>query len=571
MSIRMQIDLKKHRDDFLFVPLGGSNEIGMNLNLYHFQGKWIMVDCGIGFADDYYPGVDIILPDISFIDTIRKDLLGLILTHAHEDHLGAVPYLWGDLQCPVYATNFASSVLQQKQKSNGGPRIHVKEIKPRETFQLGPFSIEPVTITHSIPEMVAMAITTQAGTVMHTGDWKLDPVPLVGAATDQPRLQELGDKNILAMVCDSTNVFVNGESGSEEGVREALVNLIASLPNRVAVTTFASNVARLESIIKAGQAAGRQIALVGRSLWRITAAAQDAGYLQDAPNFLDDAAGMKLPRNKVLFICTGCQGEPLAALSKVAEGTHPVFKMVPGDHVVFSSRMIPGNDKRISWMQNTLVRKGIDVLGEKHQFKAIHVSGHPAREELIRMYQWVRPKIAIPVHGEARHIHEHAHLAKSLGVEHTVEPENGVVIRLNGEAPAIVGFVPSGYVAMDGGSMVASNSPIFKTRRRMRKDGLVMISLAMDEAGELAADPLVTAPGLLDPDADKELIASLEEEISAHVEALSKRKRSEQDVTDAVRSLVRKTIAERNGKTAVDRSARFAGMIPISRSERGGR
>lgn len=545
----MGFNLSDYQNSLLFVPLGGSNEIGMNLNLYHYQGKWLMVDLGIGFADDYLPGVDIVMPNIDFIIEHKKDLLGLVLTHAHEDHLGAVGYLWQELECPVYATPFTAAVLKPKLKEEGiTSKVKVHSVSAEKNLQLGPFEIELVPLTHSIPEMHAMAIRTDKGVIIHTGDWKLDRDPLVGPTSDEKTLERYGDEGVLAMVCDSTNVMVEGESGSESHVRRHLYDVIAGCNNRVVVTTFASNITRLESIIYAARDAGRAVALAGKSLWRITAAARESGYLQDVPEFLSDSEAMKLPKDRCLFIATGCQGEPRSALSKVARGEHPGIRLAPGDTVVFSSRVIPGNETKINWMQNKLIEKGLEVIGD--QDALIHVSGHPCRGELERMYQLVRPRISVPVHGEGRHIHEHAKLAASLQVPEQVEATNGAVILLEERGSEIVGHIPWGYLAMDGSSIIDTNSPIIRTRRKLRDDGVVTVSLVFDKKGRVISGPSIGAPGVLDPAEDGEIMEQLQQAITEEAERAVKQGK-EKVLDDKIRSVIRRIIRDEVGKKPV--------------------
>lgn len=531
-------DFKKHRDDLLFVPLGGSNEVGMNLNLYTIGGKWLMVDCGIGFSGDWLPGVDIIVPDISFIMQHKENLLGLVITHAHEDHLGAVPYLWRDLECPIYSTPFTSAFLHAKfQEMGPGRKPKVTEMKPGSKIDLSPFEIELIDLTHSIPEMQAVAITTPKGVVLHTGDWKFDEKPLIGPVSDYDMLKKYGDGNVLAMVCDSTNVFENGVSGSEGDVREHLVKLIASCPERVVAATFASNLARVVSLIHAAHEAGRVVALAGRSLHRVIDAARQSGYISDGIEFIDEREVMSLPRKDVLVICTGGQGEPRAALPRMARGEHPNIKLQRGDTVIFSSRKIPGNETKINRVINLFVQKGVEVITDRNFF--IHVSGHPARDELKKMYELVRPQIAVPTHGERRHLHEHVKLAKSLGVKEAVEAHNGAVVLLEPGDARVVADVESGYTAIDGLSMIPADGEILRTRRKLRDEGMVAVSLAIGQAGELL-DLQLSGPGVFDSQQDVELIAECIGELEDVLE--NKKKRSD---GDALIELVRTTLRKR--------------------------
>ena len=385
----MSFNIKAHKDDFLFIPLGGCNEIGINVNLYHYKGKYLIVDCGSGFADDYLPGVDMLVADMSFIAKYKKDIVGLVLTHAHEDHLGGIQYLWNELECPIYATTFTANFLKIKLSEYGlTKKVKMHEIKPGGTINLDPFSIDMVPLTHSAPEMQALVIKTDKGNIFHTGDWKFDHDPLVGEAADQSLIKKYGDEGILALVCDSTNVFSNGSSGSEGDLRESLVKIIAGCKKMIVATTFASNLARLDTLIHCGVAAGRKIVLSGRSMHRMLAAAQSSGYLQNIPGILDERDVANHRREDLLIIATGCQGEPMASTSKMAEGTHQNIKLARGDTVIFSSKIIPGNESNIYRMFNTFVRVGVEVITERDHF--VHVSGHPAVDELKTMYDLVR-------------------------------------------------------------------------------------------------------------------------------------------------------------------------------------
>jgi ribonuclease J len=545
----MSFDMKAHHDDLLFIPLGGSNEIGMNLNVYHYKGKYLLVDLGIGFADDYLPGVEVVVPDITFLQKHKDDIVGLILTHAHEDHLGAVPYLWPEIACPIYATPFTSAVLKGKLASSGvGKSAPIHEVKAGDKWEMTPFTIELVPLTHSIPEMQAVAITTDKGTIIHTGDWKLDDVPLVGPVSDEAGLERFGNEGVLAIVCDSTNVFVEGTSGSESGVREGLTEVIRKCPQRAIVTTFASNIARLESIILAGHEAGRKIVLAGRSLWRLVEAARESGYLQNIPELYTEKQYSDFAKDEVLIVCTGCQGEPRAALTKIARNEHPTIRLTPADTVIFSARVIPGNETRINWLQNKLVEAGIEVVTDREA--DIHVSGHPAQDELARMYQLVRPHISIPVHGERRHLHAHAKLAKSFQVPHALEASNGAVLKLCREQPSVIGQVASGYIVVDGTCLLPVDSPVIRTRRRLRDDGCVIVSLVIGATGRMVTLPRITAPGVFAPQEDEDLIESLCEEVEHAVENL-KEGVSSQVVDQTVRSVVRRNIKRELGKKPV--------------------
>ncbi|MGH7184977.1 MAG: ribonuclease J, partial [Pseudomonadota bacterium] len=457
-------------DDLLFLPLGGAGEIGMNLTLYGHAGRWLMVDLGVTFGDERTPGIEVIMPDPRFIAERRSDLVGLVLTHAHEDHLGAVPYLWSRLECPVWATPFTAAVLRRKLHEAGiAERVPIIEVPMSGRFQAGPFQIELVTLTHSIPEPNALVIRTAAGTVLHSGDWKFDPDPLVGATADFEALQRLGGEGVLALICDSTNALVAGESGSEAAVREELIRLFGHYDKRIAVACFASNGARLESVVHAALAHDRQVALVGRSMRRIVESAQETGYLMGLPPFVSEHDAGYLPRESVALLCTGSQGEPRSALSRIARDDHPQVTLEPGDVVIFSSRIIPGNEKAIGALQNDLSRLGVEVVTGADE--PVHVSGHPARDELTSMYQWVRPKIAIPVHGEARHLAAHARLAKSCQVPQALVIENGAIVRLAPGAARVIDDAPTGRLGLDGPNLLAMDGPVMRTRHRMLYNG----------------------------------------------------------------------------------------------------
>lgn len=545
----MSINYKKYDNELLFLPLGGSNEIGMNFNLYRYKGKWLIIDCGIGFADEWLPGVEIVIPNADAILPYKKDIVGLVLTHAHEDHVGAVAYLWPELQCPLYATPFTAAILKNKLAEEGiQGQAKITEVKAGQRYELGPFTFEMVPITHSIPEMHAVAIRTDVGTVMHTGDWKLDPAPQIGGTTDEQTLAKYGDEGVLAMVCDSTNVFVEGESGSEGDVRTSLTDIILHCPERVVVTTFSSNIARLETVIRAAQGAGRKVAVAGKSIWRMVAAAQDSGYLLDIEELLTDKQGMELPRDKVAFIVTGCQGESRATLSKLARGEHPCIRLSPNDTVIFSARTIPGNEKNVGYIVNRLVEQGLEIINHHNGF--VHVSGHPARNELQRMYQLVRPQIAIPTHGEARHIHEHAKFARSLQVPKAIEMENGSVAVLSGPNPGVIAKEFSGYLALDGSGFINSDSSIIRTRRKIRDDGFMVASVALKKNLELAGRPKISAPGCLDPQEDRELINAVADSVTEVVERGRWNGKLAQ-LEEAIRQAMRKIIRDELGKKPV--------------------
>jgi len=540
------------RDELLFLALGGAGEIGMNLNLYGHAGKWLMVDLGITFGDDSTPGIDVIMPDISFIKERVGDLVGLVLTHAHEDHIGAVPYLWPQLKCPLYATPFTASVLRRKLEEAGlAKEAPITLIPMSGKVSLAPFEVELITLTHSIPEPNAVVVRTPLGAVLHTGDWKLDPTPLVGEATDEAALRKLGDGGVLAMVCDSTNVFVEGASGSEADVRDSLREVIGKLNNRVAVGCFASNVARLETITRVAMEHGRQVALIGRSMWRMVASAQENGYLTDLPEFIQEHDVGYFPRDKILMICTGSQGEPRSALARIARKEHPHVTLESGDAVVFSSRTIPGNEKSIAQLQNDLTRQDVRVITDREE--DIHVSGHPARDELIEMYQMIRPQIAIPVHGEARHIKEHVALAKECQVPQALEAANGAVIRLAPGPAEIVAAVPCGRLGLDGKALVRLEGDLLRHRHRMSFNGLIMVSVVLDKNGKLLAPPQVSLEGLLDGgELGEQATAAMSDAVDDALDGLSRDQlRDNEELTEICRLAARRWFSKAYDKKPV--------------------
>ncbi len=487
-------------DELIFLPLGGSNEIGMNFNLYGYgpeeARKWIVVDLGITFGDQTTPGIEVILPDPTYIEAYAKDILGIVLTHAHEDHIGAVAWLWPRLKAPVYATPFTAFLLREKLREKGIlDDVEINIVELGGTIELGPFALEMITLTHSIPEPNGLAIRTPLGTILHTGDWKIDPDPLLGAVTDAEAIRRLGDEGVLAMVCDSTNVFVDGVAGSEGEVRVAMTKLIGSLKGKIAVGCFASNVARMDTVIRAAEAAGRRVCLVGRSMHRMAAAAKSVGLMKGTAEFVNDKEAGYFPENSILYLCTGSQGEPRAALSRIAAGTHPHITLGNGDHVIFSSRVIPGNEVPIRALQNGLADRGVRLYSEKDH-PGIHVSGHPCRDELKQMYQWARPQIAVPTHGERRHLVEHAALARDLQVPMTVTPRNGDMVRLAPGHPSIIDEVTAGRLYVDAGVVTPENGDALKQRRHAAFNGGLTVSVVLDAKGKLVSGPQVRSLGL---------------------------------------------------------------------------
>ena len=531
-----------------FVSLGGAGEIGMNLNLYGYAGDWLILDCGVTFGDDSQPGLEVVMPDPAFIVERRDRLLGIVATHAHEDHIGAIPYLWTQLRCPVWATPFTASLLRTKLvEASLADKVRINVVPMSGRFTVGPFDLELITLTHSIPEPNAVALRTPVGTVLHTGDWKFDPNPLIGSTSDEAALRRLGDDGVLAMIGDSTNALRPGTSGSEADLRQSLINLVGRYDARVAVACFASNVARLETIARAAAAHGREVALVGRSLWRIDKAARENGYLADLPRFLTEEEAGYLPRDKIVLICTGSQGEPRSALARIAREDHPNIVLETGDVAIFSSRIIPGNEKAINRLQNALVRLGVEIVTEEDHF--VHVSGHPARDELVRMYQMVRPRVAIPVHGEARHLIAHAHLAEECQVQQPLVIQNGDMVRLTPSGAAIVDEVPVGRLASDGKGLLPLGGAALKDRRRIILNGSAVATLVVDRQGRLAAPPAISLLGLVEETAASGAVPFLCAAAQCALGDLpAVARRDDNVVRDAVRRAVRRQINERFGK-----------------------
>ncbi len=490
----------KKDDELVFLPLGGSNEIGMNFNLYGFgpphDRKWIVVDLGITFGDQTTPGVEVILPDPTFMEANAHRLLGIVLTHAHEDHIGAVAWLWPRFKAPIYATPFTAFILREKLREKGLlEEAAITEVPLGGTIELGPFSLELITLTHSIPEPNGLAIRTPLGTILHTGDWKIDPDPLLGGVTDADAIRRLGDEGVLAMVCDSTNVFVDGHAGSEADVRRTLIPLIGGLKGKVAVACFASNVARMDSIIRAAEACGRRVVLVGRSMHRMSSAAKSVGLMKGTQPFIPDNEAKQFPADKILYLCTGSQGEQRAALSRIADGTHPHVKLGANDSCIFSSRVIPGNEIPIRNLQDKLAGNGVRLMTERDH-PGIHVSGHPCRDELAEMYAWARPTISVPTHGERRHLLEHAAFARDLQVPQQVTPRNGDMVRLAPGRAEIIDEVPAGRLYVDGGMLTAENGDALRERRHAAFNGMLAVSVVLDGKNRIVSGPQVRALGL---------------------------------------------------------------------------
>jgi ribonuclease J len=532
-------------DELVFLPLGGSNEIGMNFNCYGYgpadKRKWIIVDVGVTFGDQTTPGVDIILPDPQFIVDRADDILAVVLTHAHEDHIGAMGWLWPRLKAPIYATPFTAFLLREKMRERGClDEADITEVPLGGTVDIGPFQVSYITLTHSIPEPNGLAIRTPLGTVLHTGDWKIDPDPILGGVTDQDAIRKLGDEGVLAMVCDSTNVFVDGSAGSEADVREQMNLLIGSLKGRVAVACFASNVARMHTAIQAAEAAGRRVCLVGRSMIRMAAAAASVGLFKDIAPFVSEQDAKSLPDNAVMYLCTGSQGEARAALARIADGSHPHVRLGQGDHCVFSSRVIPGNEVPIRNLQNKLADRGVRLYTERDH-PGIHVSGHPCRDELKQMYQWARPQIAVPTHGERRHLLEHAALARDLQVAETVAPRNGDMVRLAPGRAAIIDEVPSGRLYVDGGILTTEDGEALRERRHMSHSGVLTVSVVLDGRGRIVSGPQVRGVGL-PSDADYPLGEMLDDLARTAEETVQQLGRDDLDDDEAVEQALMRTL-----------------------------
>lgn len=537
-------------DELVLLPLGGAGEIGMNFNAYGFgppdDRQWIVVDCGVLFGrETTSPGVDVIMPDIRYLAERAENVLAIVLTHAHEDHIGAIGHLWPMLRCPLYATPFTAHLIESKLEEAGlRDRVRVKRVPIGGHIDIGPFAIDFVSITHSILEPNALAIKTPLGTVVHTGDWKIDPDPLLGEITDSNALKKLGDEGVLATVCDSTNALVQGHSGSEARVRQALSALIGSLHGRIAVTSFASNIARLDSIAKAAREHGREVALVGRSMHKLVAAARDTGYLSDFPATIDENEAALLPPRRVLYLLTGSQGEPRAALPRIAAGDHPTVSLGQGDAVIFSSRIIPGNELAIFELHNKLAGLGVEVLTEQDHF--VHVSGHPCRDELAEMYRWTRPQIAVPVHGELRHMSEHARLARALQVPQAVVVENGHMLRLAPGRAQIVDEVPSGRIHLDGRILIEEGAGLARARRALGQAGMIAITLVLDGKGRVATEPSIIIDGIPEP-----VHAAIR---GAAAEAVKRHRKGDEDaLKESVRRAARRAASDAWGKKPVTR------------------
>ncbi len=543
------------KNELLFCPLGGSGEIGMNMNLFAYgepqNHKWIIVDIGVTFADETSPGIDLIYPDPGFIIDKKDDLLGIILTHAHEDHIGAIAHIWPKLKCKIFATPFTAILILEKFKEKKiDVSSYIKIVELNGTLNLNPFNIEFITLTHSILEPNGLRIETPVGNILHTGDWKCDPNPLIGEPINSKRLKAIGEKGVLTMICDSTNVFSIGRAGSEFDVRKNIIKIMERLSKRIIVTSFASNVARMETIFYCAKATGRQISLVGRSMHRIFNAARKCGYLKDVIEPTDPRDAKKIPRNKIVYLCTGSQGEPMGAMTRIANFIHPDVNIEKDDAVIFSSKIIPGNEKKLSKLHNKLVKEGIEVISEENEF--VHVSGHPNRDDLKDMYNWIKPKSVIPVHGEHRHMLEHVEFAKKMQVPNPIKVENGDIVRIYpGKVPEVYDKAPSGRLYLDGNIPVNEDSISLKERKNLSSNGFIEITILITPKGNIHDKPILTFKGLPVFEYD-EFILGLEETIDKTTKTFSlNNKKQEPNIINAIKIACRKYAKEKTGKKPV--------------------
>jgi ribonuclease J len=540
------------KEELLFCPLGGSGEIGMNMNLFAYgkedRQKWIIVDIGVTFADDTIPGIDLIMPDPGFIIDKKDDLLGIVLTHAHEDHIGAVAHIWPQLKCKLYATPFTAALLTEKFKEK---KIDIspflKTVPLNSKIKLGNFEIDFVTLTHSILEPNGLSIKTPLGTILHTGDWKIDPNPLIGNKIDEEKLKKIGQNGVSAMICDSTNIFSPGRAGSESDVRDSLLRIMELKTKKILVTSFASNVARMESIFYCAKKTGRSICLVGRSMHRIFKAAKKCGYLKGLIEPLEPRDAKKVSKNKILYLATGSQGEPMGAMNRIVNGSHPEVFLEKGDCVIFSSKIIPGNEKKLYNLQNQIVKNNIEIISEENAF--VHVSGHPNRDDLKDMYKWVKPKSVIPVHGEHRHMQEHVSFAKEMQVPKTLLIENGDIIKLlPGDAPVIVDKAPSGRVYLDGNINVETDSQSIKDRKNISINGYLEITLLVSNNGKIKK-PIISYKGIPENQDNEHFIFDMEDEIFNICRTFSiENKNQQKNLIETIKQNCRRIVREKTGK-----------------------
>ena len=540
------------KEELLFCPLGGSGEIGMNMNLFAYgkedNQKWIIVDMGVTFADDSIPGIDLIMPDPGFIIDKKDDLLGVVLTHAHEDHIGAVAHIWPELKCKLYATPFTAALITEKFKEKKiDISSYLKIVPLNSKIKLGEFEIDFVTLTHSILEPNGLSIKTPLGTILHTGDWKIDPNPLIGNKIDEEKLKKIGDEGVSAMICDSTNIFSPGRAGSESDVRDSLLRIMELKTKRILVTSFASNVARMESIFYCAKKTGRSICLVGRSMHRIYKAAKKCGYLKGLIEPLEPRDAKKVSKNKILYLATGSQGEPMGAMNRIINGTHPEVFLEDGDCVIFSSKIIPGNEKKLYQLQNLIVKNNMEIISEENAF--VHVSGHPNRDDLKDMYKWVKPKSVIPVHGEHRHMQEHVKFAKEMQVPKTLLIENGDIIKLlPGKVPEIVDKAPSGRIYLDGSVNVETDSQSIKDRKNLSINGYLEITLLLSNNGKIKK-PIISFKGIPESQKKDPFIFDMEDEIFNICRTFSlDNAKQQKNLIETIKQNCRRIVREKTGK-----------------------
>ena len=539
------------KEELIFCPLGGSGEIGANMNLYAYgkedNQKWIIVDMGVTFADESIPGIDLIYPDPGFILDKKNDLLGLVLTHAHEDHIGAVAHIWPSLKCKIYATPFTAALLQEKFKEKKiDISNYIKIVQLNGKIKLGPFEIDFVTMTHSILEPNGLSITTPAGVVLHTGDWKIDPNPLIGNDIDKEKLKSIGNKGVLAMICDSTNVFSEGRSGSELDVRESLLKIMEVKNKKIIVTSFASNVARMETVFYCAKKTNRNICLVGRSMHRIYKAARQCGYLQNLIEPIDPRDANKIARNKIIYLCTGSQGEPMGAMNRIVNDIHPDVYLESGDTVIFSSKIIPGNEKKLYQLQNKITKADVEIITEENAF--VHVSGHPNRDDLKDMYNWVKPKCIIPVHGEHRHMKEQVIFAKKMQIPQALLIENGDIIKMFPGDPKIVDKAPSGKMYLDGSIGVTEDAYSIKERKNLSINGYLEVTLIVTNNGKIKK-PVISFKGIPENNVSENFIFDMEDQINNICRTFSlQSKNQEKNLIESLKKNCRKIVKERTGK-----------------------
>ena len=541
------------KDQLIFCPLGGSGEIGMNMNLFAYgrpdNQKWLIVDIGVTFADDTLPGINLIYPDPGFIIDKKDDLLGIILTHAHEDHIGAIAHIWPQLKCNIYATPFTSVLIKEKFKEKKieiGNNLKIVDLNG--TVKLGPFKIEFITLTHSILEPNGLSIETPVGTILHTGDWKCDPNPLIGNTINEKKLKQIGAQGVLAMICDSTNIFNPGRAGSELDVRQSLLKIMQNKNKRIIVTSFASNVARMETIFYCAKKIERQISLVGRSMHRIYKAARQCGYLKNVIDPIDSREAKKISREKIVYLCTGSQGEPMGAMMRIAHYVHPDVFIEKDDTVIFSSKIIPGNEKKLYSLHNQLVKNGIEVISEENEF--VHVSGHPNQEDLKDMYNWVKPKAIIPVHGEHRHMMEHINFAKEMQVPYPVQIENGDIVQIYpGNEPHVVDKAPVGRMYIDGNISISEDSQSLKERKNLANNGYLEVTIIINNKGKVIKKPIFSFRGLPIESQNDDFIFDLEDEVKKTSRTFSLNNTKQENILiEELKKNCRKLVKEKTGK-----------------------